>query len=144
MFGTLTSTVVIVAVFILESTSYCRCESHLNCGYSVRSTCPDNITTKWNSDSIHSNLKDWMSSIRKGESNIENQALCSTKTIIGFEEKNELGKHLGYGVQYIARRDYISNKHVGPTWRKPSLISLRQFNDGFLYGIEDKNGELTG
>ena len=65
------------------------------------------------------------------------------KTVIVFE-KNKLGGVTGEGVRYIVNRDCSRKRHIGPTWRKYSPFGNTQFHDGFLYGIEDDNGELKG
>ena len=62
-----------------------------------------------------------------------------------FDEKHIItNKKIGTGAQFIGNIDCSSLKHVGPTWRKPSMFSMMQFHDGFLYGTEDINGELSG
>ena len=66
------------------------------------------------------------------------------KTLLEFEMKNEHGNVIENGVQFIANRDCSKDRHIGPTWRKTSNISGSQFNDGFLYGVEDDIGDLTG
>ena len=66
------------------------------------------------------------------------------KTVLEFDKKASSGKKVGVGVQYVANLDCIEKKHVGPTWRKASTFSNTIFHDGFLYGIESENGELTG
>jgi hypothetical protein len=66
------------------------------------------------------------------------------KTVLVFETKNKRGGVTGEGVRYISNRDCSRKMHVGPTWRKTSTFSNTQFHDGFLYGIEDDNGGLTG
>ena len=37
-----------------------------------------------------------------------------------------------------------SKRSLGPTWQTAGTTSGRQFHDGFLYGVEDRKGTLTG
>ena len=125
----------------------CNFGDHTNCGIAVKSNCNDDITTKWNTQHIKKNLKNWIQSISKIDSfsfeEIEKTKI--KKTLLIFDEKDIItNMTIGRGVQFIGNIDCSNLKHVGPTWRKPSLFSKRQFHDGFLYGVEDSRGELTG
>jgi hypothetical protein len=131
------SLVSIVVNLVITSLNYCNCEQSLNCGSFVRSTCTDDVTTEWSKHSIGKNLKTWITSI----SNITptNPQFYIPKTLYNFQDdrKKEM-------VKFIANTDCLKGRPYGPTWRKPSTISSTQFHDGFLYGIEDEMGELTG
>ena len=144
MFLIHSSLVVIAGNLILNLVNYS--ESHPNCGTLTRSTCADSITTKWNKDSVGKHLKNWINSISKIRSmqEQEKENFFLRKTVIVFETKNKRGGVTGEGVRYIANRDCSRKRHIGPTWRKTSIFSNTKFDDGFLYGIEDDNGELTG
>ena len=62
------------------------------------------------------------------------------KIAIQFEPKDNTGSR----VQYITNVDCQTKKRVGPTWMKPSTYSQNLLHDGFLYGMENENGEMTG
>ena len=91
-------------------------------------------------------MKKWINSVQKISLISENDKkhIFLRKTVLGFEKQDSYGRTEGDGVQYIAVRDCLNQKHVGPSWRKTSIFSRSQFHDGFLYGIEDEYGELTG
>ena len=57
-----------------------------------------------------------------------------------FEPKDNTGSR----VQYITNVDCQTKMRVGPTWMKPSTYSQNLLHDGFLYGMENENGEMTG
>ena len=62
-----------------------------------------------------------------------------------FDERHIVSnKKIGTGAHFVGNIDCSSLKHVGPTWRKPSMFSMVQFHDGFLYGTDDIDGELSG
>ena len=140
----------IIAVIVIVFHSFNRrvyCEHEGYCGWAIKSDCDDNVTTEWNNKKIQRNLKNWVQSISKvNSSSYENkEQIYLKKTLVTFDEKDIVTNHIiGRGIQYIGNVDCSKNKHVGPTWRKPSIFSMRQFHDGFLYGVEDKYGELTG
>ena len=119
---------------------YCECVQKLNCGCLVKSTCFDDITTKWNKDDISKHLKTWIKGVVK---------LTSFK--VGEEKHFYLKKtfkQTGNIVRYIANVNCSSKctlkSSFGPTWRTAGEISNNQFHDGFLYGVEDTHGMLTG
>ena len=134
----------IAGILIRNLVSYSECQ--VDCGTLARSTCTDDFTTKWNKDSIGETLAKWITNIRKirSVSDEEKKHYFLTKTVLEFKKKSIHGKILGDGVQFISNTDCLKKKNIGPTWRKTSIFSGTQFNDGFLYGIEDDNGELTG
>ena len=123
-------------------------KSQSNCGTLSRSTCTDANTTEWNKESVGKSLKKWILSINKIRSMPlkEKDTYFLRKTVLQFEPTSRLVTSHGTrsGVQYIANKDCTRKRHIGPTWRKMSNVSGTQFHDGFLYGIEDGDGELTG
>ena len=121
-------------------------ECQLNCGTLARSTCTDDVTTKWNKIMVGSSLKKWMSSLTKIRSmpSKDVKQFFLRKKVNDFDIKNKFGKPVGHGVQYISNRDCSTKKNVGPSWRKTSISSGTIFHDGFLYGREDGKGEFTG
>ena len=129
---------------ILNLVIYSEC--HPNCGTLARSSCTDDITTQWNKYSVGETLRKWIISIGKIRSMPERETkhFFLRKTVSKFEIRSKSGKIIGDFVTSISNRNCSTNKHIGPTWRKPSTYSNTQFHDGFLYGIEDDNGELTG
>ena len=118
--------------------------SHENdiCGTLVRSTCSDNVTTKWNKISVGHTLKHWIKSLAKitSKHGYNKEHIFLSKKMNQFRLKD----NTGYGVHYIANFDCKTQRSIGPTWLKPSIYSADPLNDGFLYGIEDENGEMTG
>ena len=129
--------ITIVAELILTSLIYCNCAQSLNCGSFVRSTCTDDVTTEWNKHSIGKNLRTWITSI--SEITPTNPQFYLPKTLFNFQDVKKVEM-----VKFIANKDCLTDKTYGPTWRKTSTFSSTQFHDGFLYGIEDETGELTG
>ena len=129
---------------LVDLVNYAECKN--NCGFLIRSTCTDDVVTKWNKNSIGGILKKWITSVKKirSISDEERKYAFLRKRVVEFEMKDEFGKRIGDGVQYIANMDCSKITPVGPTWRKASLFSSSQFHDGFLYGIEDDDGEMTG
>lgn len=122
----------LISIFL----TYCKCEDSLNCGAIVKSTCKDDITTKWNRNDVSKGLKTWMNgivmltSMKEGEQKHFNLR----KTV--KQESNI--------VRYIGNVNCTLKTSFGPTWRTAGEISKDQFHDGFLYGVEDENGTLTG
>ena len=121
----------------------------MNCGSLVKSTCADSMTTEWNSHDIGKTLKDWIKSITRLRSITEKDAehFFLRKTIVTTDEKDHYGNGEPNGnviVGYIANIKCDEERRYGPVWRKSSNFSGTQFFDGFLYGYEDQNGELTG
>ena len=135
---------VIAGILILNLVSYSECQDH--CGTLVRSTCPDDISTKWNKNSVGETLARWIANVRQISivPEKEKEHYFLRKTVLEFKRKGTRGEVLANGVQFIANRDCSKKRHIGPTWRKTSNFSGSQFNDGFLYGFEDDNGDLTG
>ena len=117
-------------------------EAHENCGSLVRSTCSPEVTTKWNKQSIGPSLKKWVESLTKITSMTEQDKdyIYLRKKFKEFERKNN-AKSI---IQYISNVDCETKKSIGPTWIKPGVFSDKLFDDGFLYGMEDEKGEMTG
>ena len=139
------SSVIAFAVNLILYLVNCS-ESHSNCEKLVRSTCTDDNTTKWNKDSVGENLREWITSISeiRSISETEKEHYFLGKTISKLSITNKSGKIIGDIVQFIANSDCANKRNIGPTWRKASKFSRTQFDDGFLYGIEDDSGKLTG
>ena len=136
-----------LANIILNCINLAKCG--INCGTLVKSTCADSMTSEWNSHDIRQTLKDWVKSITRLQSMPEKdtELYFLRKMLVTFEEKDYYGNGRFNGndiVGYISNIKCEEEKHYGPSWRKPSNFSGTQFFDGFLYGYEDQNGELTG
>ena len=136
-----------LANVFFNSVKFSSCGTH--CGSIAKSTCVDSLTTEWNKHDIGQNLKDWMKSITKLRSMPPKDAelFFLRKTLVTFEEKDNYGNGKPNGneiVGYISNIECEDDKHYGPVWKKTSNFSGTQFFDGFLYGYEDQNGELTG
>ena len=131
----------ILFVFLV-STILSHSEVQCNCGALTSSTCFDSVTTKWNNKSIGQSLINWIESLNKIESLTGGYKdhIFLTKNIKEFSLKNKVGS----GIQYIANIDCSTEKSIGPAWMKPSTYSNDPIHDGFLYGLEDQKGELTG
>ena len=128
----------------LNKNAYSEANDLFSCGWAVKSNCDDYITTKWNSKAIGKNLRNWFRSISRISSEDISQPYLR-KTLLMFDERNIVSNQkIGTGAQFVGNIDCSSLKHVGPTWRKPSMFSMMQFHDGFLYGTEDIDGELSG
>ena len=120
-----------------------------NCGSIAKSTCVDSLTTEWNNHDIGQTLKDWIKSITKLRSMPAKDAelFFLRKRLVTFEERDNYGNGKPNGNEilgYISNIECEKDKHYGPVWKKASNFSGTQFFDGFLYGYEDQNGELTG
>ena len=121
-----------------------HCEQ--NCGILARSSCLDDATTSWNSKNVGNNLKDWLKSMRPiHSSSTEDKAKFSNRKILVQYELNKKS-FLGESkvVAIITNSRCNKTKHFGPIWKKASMFSGSQFNDGFLYGIQNAEGELIG
>ena len=117
-----------------------NCKTSLGCGALVKSMCNDNITTKWNKKDIGVNLKMWIKGIEKlgsvKESDKENY--CIRKKVL----KDRYSKIL----KYIGNLNCLNKTTFGPIWKTPpeAISKKSQFQNGFLYGVEDGHGTLTG
>ena len=137
--------IVFAGNLILNLVNYSEC--HQGCDIWSRSTCTDNVTTKWNKQYVGESLKNWVTSISKIRSitEKENESIFLSKTVLAFETKNNNGDKTGKGVFYISNSDCIKQRNIGPKWRKASRFSNTQFGDGFIYSSnEDDNGVFTG
>ena len=132
----------VLSVLFLSLSISTFSEGLANCGALVRSTCSDKTTTKWNSKSVGQSLKKWIESVSKITSMTESdkEHIFLRKIAKEFELKDNTGSR----VQYITNVDCKTKKSVGPTWMKPSTYSQNLLHDGFLYGMENENGEMTG
>ena len=106
-------------------------------------------TTKWNKILVGETLKEWITSIEKIKSipEIEKENIFLGKTVLEFETQNKWDNTrnvISGGVYYISNSDCSKQRDVGPKWRKASLFSNKQFDDGFLYSNEEYNGSFTG
>ena len=106
--------------------------SENNCGVLVKSLCDDTISTKWNTKDLGNNLRAWFESMKPGN---EEDSFLDKKLIM--ERKTR-------AIRYIANFDCNTNHSIGPVWRTAGMISKHQFRDGFLYGIENHEGKMTG
>ena len=100
----------------------------------------------WNRRNISDTLKTWIRSIdRIGVmTNTENKA--QTSVIRKKMRKDYASQKL----TYIGNLNCTNRKSFGPIWKTPTTLGPKtltnnlQFHNGFLYGIEDQNGSLTG
>ena len=129
---------------ILNLVIYSEC--HSNYEILPRNICTDAITTKWNKNLVGESLRKWIISLRMIGSILERETDNSflNKTVMKFKTKNKTGNTTRLGVYYISNYDFSKQKDIGPKWRKASIFSTTQFDDGFLYSNEDDNGEFTG
>ena len=119
-----------------------QCLSNINCGSLIRSTCNDIETTKWNRKNVTFHLKEWFRSIDIIDRGLQTQE---------SHKKNFLAKKFRRDfdfprITYISNFDCNGKKTIGPVWKTPmgTLIKKMQFHNGFLYGLEDSNGRLSG
>ena len=107
----------------------------------VKSSCTDDETSDWNRNSVGEHLKSWILSINKLDmlTKHESYRYFRPKSLLTFKDygKNEYVKKIG-------GMDCSGNKTFGKVWKKPSTFSSKQFHDGFLYGVENDEGEMTG
>ena len=132
----------VFSILCLSLTISTFSEGNPNCGALVRSTCSDKITAKWNSKSVGQSLKKWIESLSKITSMTESdkEHIFLRKIAKEFEPKDNTESR----IQYITNVDCQTKKRIGPTWMKPSTYSQNLLHDGFLYGMETENGEMTG
>ena len=107
-------------------------KTHNDCGVLVKSSCEDTITTKWNRKNVGKNLKSWFESLRPG-----NKSNCFQNKRLQMERQSRV-------IRYIANFDCNLNHSIGPAWQTAGTISRSQFRDGFLYGIQNMDAEMTG
>ena len=131
-----------VAVFLIHtSVNNSKYKPNLKCGVLIKSSCADDKTTDWNKKSIGHSLKSWIQSIRKVDTLTKQESYKSflPKFLATFKDHQKF-EH----VQSIANINCDRNTATGPIWKKPSIFSYKQFYDGFLYGVENEAGEMTG
>ena len=131
-----------VAIFLIHaSVNNSKYKPNLNCGVLIKSICTDDETTDWNKKSIGHILKSWIQSITKLDVMTEQESYESflPKLLSTFKDYQKV-QH----IQSIANINCHKNTATGPVWKKPSRFSSTQFNDGFLYGVENEAGEMTG
>ena len=135
---------IVFCFYIMFADTFCQGKNPLGCGDLIKSTCHDNITTKWNHKNISNILKEWIKSI---EHRSERQKFrindVNTSTLISKKVKKD---YMTQKVQYIANLDCSTKRSIGPIWKTPPNTVTRksQFHNGFLYGSEDENSRLTG
>ena len=135
---------IVFCFYIMFADTFCQGKSPLGCGDPIKSTCHDNITTKWNHKNISNILKEWIGSIERG----------SRRNKFGmndFDTGSSIGKklrkdYMTQNVQFIGNLDCSTKRSIGPIWKTPTNTVTRksQFHNGFLYGLEDENSRLTG
>lgn len=119
-------TFIVVFVVIINGTT------EKNCGVLVKSLCKDNVTSKWNTKNVGYSLKSWFDSMEPGK-----KSNCFLNKRLVMERRSR-------SIRYISNFDCLTNHSIGPVWKTAGTISRKQFNDGFLYGHESKEGTLTG
>ena len=119
-----------------------QCLSNINCGSLIKSTCNDVETTKWNRKNVTFHIKEWFKSIDIIDRGLQTQE---------SHKKHFLAKKFRRDfdfprITYIGNFDCNGKKTIGPVWKTPigTLIKKMQFHNGFLYGLEDSNGKLSG
>ena len=120
----------------------CRCSNFANCGTIIKSTCNDKETTKWNKENVTFHLKEWFKSI-----DIIDRGLQTKESQQKYFLSKKFRKDFDFPrITYIGNFDCNEKKTISPIWKTPlgTLIKRMQFHNGFLYGMEDSNGRLTG
>ena len=142
--------IVLTGSLVLNLVNYSACHpSNLNvnhCGTWSKSTCTDDITTAWNKNFVGENLKQWITSISKIRSIPEKdkESIFLSKAVLMYEKTYLIGNITGGGVYYISNSDCSKKRKIGPKWRKASMFSNNQFDDGFLYSNGNGNEAFTG
>ena len=155
MFMETRKTSLCISIYFCCYVIVCLSKSNLDCGVLIKSTCNDNETGNWNRKNIGDILKTWIRSIdRIGVmTNTENKAQTSVirkKMRIDLFENDYFEKEYSQKLTYIGNLDCRNKKSFGPIWKTPTFLAPEtstknlQFHNGFLYGIEDQNGSLTG
>ena len=121
-----------VALFTLYKVNYKETEA---CGVLIKSSCSDDVTTKWNKKHIGNELKIWMKGIEQLRGKGDKRLYL--RKIVYKESESNLVNHIG-------NLNCSTNKRLGKVWQQAGTISNEQFQDGFLYGTSDKNGLMTG
>ena len=135
---------IVFCFYIMFADTFCQGKNPLRCGDPIKSTCHDNITTKWNHKNISNILKEWIESIeRQSERNKFGMNNFDTGSSISKKVRKD---YMTQNVQYIGNLDCSTKRSIGPIWKTPTNTVTRksQFHNGFLYGLEDENSRLTG
>ena len=135
---------IVFCFYIMFADTFCQGKNPLRCGDPIKSTCHDNITTKWNHKNISNILKEWIESIeRQSERNKFGMNNFDTRTSISKKVRKD---YMTQNVQYIGNLDCSTKRSIGPIWKTPTntVTKKSQFHNGFLYGLEDENSRLTG
>ena len=112
----------------------------------VKSSCLDDTTTLWNKKNVANNLKEWIKSIQPiySPSDKDKVQFFINKILVQYELKKKSFLGESKVVAIIKNSRCNNNKHFGPIWKKASMFSGSQFHDGFLYEIQNADGELIG
>ena len=115
-------------------------ENISSCGVFVKSSCNDEVTTTWNRKDISYNLKSWIKSIERIG------YLADVNVLKNYQRKKMRKDYDSKRLTYIGNVDCLTRRSVGKIWKTPekTLIKKDQFQNGFLYGLEDTEGKLTG
>ena len=135
---------IVFCFYIMFADTFCQGKNPLRCGDTIKSTCDDNITAKWNHKNISNILKEWIGSI-------ERRSGRNKLGMNDFDTRSSIGKtlrkdYMSQNVQYIGNLDCSTKLSVGPIWKTPpnTVTKKSQFHNGFLYGLEDESSRLTG
>ena len=135
---------IVFCFYIMFADTFCQGKNPLRCGDPIKSTCHDNITTKWNHKNISNILKEWIGSIeRRSGRNKFGMNDFDTRSSIGKKLRKD---YMTQNVQFIGNLDCSTNRSIGPIWKTPpdTVTRKSQFHNGFLYGLEDESSRLTG
>ena len=132
---------IVFCFYIMFADTFCQGKNPLGCGDLIKSTCHDNITTKWNHKNISNILKEWIESIERRQEFGKND--FNTGSPISKKVKKD---YMTQNVQFIGNLDCSTKRTIGPIWKTPPNTVTRksQFHNGFLYGLEDEKSRLTG
>ena len=132
---------IVFCFYIMFADTFCQGKNPLGCGDLIKSTCHDNITTKWNHKNISNILKEWIESIERRQEFEKND--FNTGSPISKKVKKD---YMTQNVQFIGNLDCSTKRTIGPIWKTPPNTVTRksQFHNGFLYGLEDEKSRLTG
>ena len=144
MMGISPFSVILLLLLFLERNHCCSSvdkERNQNCGSFVHSSCEDSLSVEWNKKNIGMELKSWIKSIKKLTSEeIQNNAHSTSRKGI-WEAKGWDNSTI---IRGISNLDCVAKKTVGVSWQSAGTSSKDQFHDGFLYGIKNEKGSMTG
>ena len=144
MIGISPTFVITLLLLFLEQNQCCifaEKERNLNCGFFVQSLCEDGLTTEWNKKNIGIQLKSWVKSIKKLTSEEMKNKPRSISRMGVWEGKGWDNSTI---IRGISNLDCVAKKTIGASWQSAGTSSKDQFHDGFLYGIKDEKGSMTG